>query len=76
MDKLVDDADVNATLDLVLSTSSDVRQHPACLLTHRSLRVINDSVKTSDEAAVHYTLCLIVITSENIANGSKTWNDD
>ena len=73
--KLVDDTDVNASLNLLLSTRSDIRKHPACLLAHCPLWMIDYFAEALNETAVHHELCLVVVACEYVADGAQAWND-
>ena len=71
MYQLVDDTNLDATLNLFLSACSDVWKDPACLFSHSSLGMIDFLIESFDKATVDYELRLVIVARENVTNGSE-----
>lgn len=74
VNQFVDDAHVDATLNLFLSSCSDIRKYPACFFADSSLWMVDNLMKPLNKSTINHKLGLIVIACQNVANGSKTWN--
>ena len=71
MYQLVDDTNLDATLNLFLSACSDVWKDPACLFSHSSLGMIDYLIESFDKATVDYELRLVIVARQNVTNGSE-----
>mmetsp|Transcript_2588 Transcript_2588/g.5029 ORF Transcript_2588/g.5029 Transcript_2588/m.5029 type:complete len:202 (+) Transcript_2588:857-1462(+) len=62
---------INYSLDLLLATSSDVGDRPACLLADALALVRKKGKQLSECPAAHDDLSLDVITSNDVSDGAK-----
>ena len=74
LDQFLDYSVVNAHLQLPLSPSSHIGEHPASLLPHRFLLVGQDVAQSWDQVSLDGQLSFIVVTSHNVSDGSEAWN--
>ena len=72
--ELVDDPNVYARLDLLLTPSSYVRQGPAYFLPHSLLLVVDYSVQGVKGTIVQSILGLLFISSDYVSYGSEAWD--
>ena len=75
LDKRGDDVVVNDGLDLIFVSSGNVGYCPACFLSDSLFGASKKCQKTRKSVVVDGELCLkvIVISSHDISNGSKSW---
>lgn len=74
--QLLNDAQLNAGLDLLLTTCCDVAQSPTHLLPDRLLLVVDDIVESMECTTVNGILSLVVISCDHIADGTETGHRD
>ena len=76
LNELVDDASVDALLDLLNGSSCDIREHPAGLFSHSLLWMSDDGTESLHQSVVHGHLSLAVVSSNDVADGPQTRDGD